>query len=222
MVNQSQSINSKNLLKSKKLASFTIVGIVIYILMDILVQLLPPHYNPLIQAESDLAVGPYGYIMNINFIVRGLLSIALILSICHSADQKYRTRIGIGFLSIWGICSLLLAFFNTDIFSFSQPNVHLTFHGKMHLILAAIAFICAPIGQILVTISFRKMPLLNSFIIPSIILSLFTLLSFIIMVPIDMKTPYLGLTERIFIGFTLLWFLVVAIKIRGSVEHQNV
>ena len=51
------------------LALVTIVGIVVYVIIDVIAQLLPPHYNAIIQAESDLAVGPYGFLMTINFVI---------------------------------------------------------------------------------------------------------------------------------------------------------
>lgn len=44
-----------------RLALATIVGIALYVVIDVITQLLPPHYNPISQAESNLAVGPYGY-----------------------------------------------------------------------------------------------------------------------------------------------------------------
>ena len=47
------------------------VLIVLYIVLDAIAQALPPHYSPISQAESLLAVGPYGYIMTINFLNRG-------------------------------------------------------------------------------------------------------------------------------------------------------
>jgi len=39
--------------------SVALVGVVLYLVLDAIAQVLPPHYNPLSQAESDLAVGPY-------------------------------------------------------------------------------------------------------------------------------------------------------------------
>ena len=62
----------------KQLFWIVIAGIVLYVILDIIAQLLPPHYNPISQAESDLAVGPYGYIMTINFLVRGAFSLVFI------------------------------------------------------------------------------------------------------------------------------------------------
>ena len=51
-----------------------LVGILIYIVLDIIVEALSPNYT-IREAESLMAIaGPYGYIMNINFLVRGALS----------------------------------------------------------------------------------------------------------------------------------------------------
>ena len=62
----------------RALGALVIAGIVPYLALDVLAQLLPPHYSPVRQVESDLAVGPYGYVMTINFALRGALSLALV------------------------------------------------------------------------------------------------------------------------------------------------
>lgn len=55
-------------------AWLTLAGAVVYVALDVVAQLLPPHYGPVRQAESDLGVGPFGWVMSVNFIVRGLLT----------------------------------------------------------------------------------------------------------------------------------------------------
>ena len=49
-------------------------------------QLLPPHYSPISQAESDLAVGKFGFIMTINFLNRGVLSLLFIYAFLRTLD----------------------------------------------------------------------------------------------------------------------------------------
>jgi hypothetical membrane protein len=61
----------------------------LYVALDIIAQALPPHYSPISQAESDLAVRPYGYVMSINFIVRGLLSLTAVLAL-RGIDPRNR------------------------------------------------------------------------------------------------------------------------------------
>src|SRR5579862_8229200 len=118
------------------LALLTIVGIVLYVIIDIIAQLLPPHYSPIRQAESDLGVGPYGWVMSINFVVRGLLSFALIAALVKGAPAAVRSRAALIWLGIWAAGALLLSVFATDL-SGSKP----TLHGLIHLLVALIAFI---------------------------------------------------------------------------------
>ena len=56
--------------RARIFGALTIAGIALYLVLDVVAQMLPPHYSPVRQAESDLAVGPYGYVMTINFVVR--------------------------------------------------------------------------------------------------------------------------------------------------------
>ena len=79
----------QNMMQARRWANIALIGIVFYIILDVVIQMLTPHYS-LRQAESDLAVGPYGWIMNINFVVRGLLSAAIILAIYKSMKNIVR------------------------------------------------------------------------------------------------------------------------------------
>ena len=58
--------NSK-LLRVRQLLVIVDALIILYVVLDVVAQVLPPHYSPISQAESLLAVGPYGYIMTVNF-----------------------------------------------------------------------------------------------------------------------------------------------------------
>ena len=134
--------------KSERLGRLVILGIILYVGLDVVAQVLPPHYSPLHQAESDLAVGPYGLIMQFNFLVRGGLSLALVLAL-RDLLPAGRSRIGVVLLGVWSGCSALLAFFNTDILDDPAlvPHLHLTWHGELHLVLATAGFIAAALGR---------------------------------------------------------------------------
>src|SRR6185437_3342848 len=116
------------------LALLTTVGIVLYVILDVIAQLLPPHYSPIRQPESDLAVGPYGWVMALNFVVRGLLSFALIAALIKGAPEAIRSRAGLVLLGIWAVGALLLAAFPTDV-----GGGKVTLHGAIHLLVAVIA-----------------------------------------------------------------------------------
>jgi hypothetical protein len=71
--------------------------------------------------------------MNNNFVVRGLLSAAIILAIYKSMKNTVRPMVGIIFFAIWGATSFLLGFFITDIPNASLIVNNPTSHGELHL-----------------------------------------------------------------------------------------
>lgn len=72
-----------------KLFWVVILLIILYAVLDVIAQSLPPHYSPISQAESDLAVGRFGFIMTLNFLNRGVLSY---IYLCSS--QNFRSNWG--------------------------------------------------------------------------------------------------------------------------------
>ena len=129
----------------------TIAGLVLYVVLDAIAQILPPHYSPVSQAESDLAVGKYGFLMTLNFLNRGLLSLAFILAFLRSVDlvgqNRSRFKNGIYLMSVWAVGAILLAFFPTDV-----PATPISWHGAIHLVVALIAFICGAFGTLVISL----------------------------------------------------------------------
>ncbi len=187
----------------------TIGGIVLYALIDIVAQLLPPHYNPISQAESDLAVGPYGYLMAINFILRGLLSLAFLFGFARVTAAN-RSPAGLTLLGIWAVGALILALFPTDV----SASTH-TRHGLIHLLTAVIAFICGALGELILA---RNMGL-HAALRP--IQRAMTLLAVaaLVLCALTFFGPALGLSgiggllERVFLALVLLWMLVVSLAL---------
>jgi hypothetical membrane protein len=211
---------TKNMIQTRRWANMALIGIVFYIIIDVVIQMLPPHYS-LRQAESDLAVGPYGWIMNINFVIRGLLSAAIILAIYKSMKNIVRPIVGIVFFAIWSATSFLLAFFNTDVPNASLVVSNPTYHGELHLVLALIGFICAPIGILIISIAFRKEDRLKSLATPALIISILAVLSFLYLGLRGVHARNFGINERIFIGLVLIWIAVIALKLRRLHSEEN-
>ena len=195
------------------LALVTVVGIVVYIVIDVIAQLLPPHYNPISQAESDLAVGPYGYLMTINFVIRGLLSFILLVGLMKGLPSRTRSSVGLLMLGIWAIGAFLLAFFPTDI----AGSGHVTLHGLIHLFVAFIAFVSVAIGEFLLSLRFSVDERWQSIRTPALtiaILALIALLLLFVGPSLGLKNIG-GLLERLFLGLALLWILLVALRLRS-------
>jgi hypothetical membrane protein len=152
----------------RRLATAAMAGVLLYVLVDVVLQFLPPHYSPISDAESNLAVGPFGWIMNLNFLARAALCGCAIgaLVLCGSAG-RLRT-VGLALLGLAGTLSGLLAFFPTDVVhheaSGDQVDVALattalattTVTGQIHLALATSGFLLALAAFAVLTVWMRR------------------------------------------------------------------
>jgi hypothetical protein len=183
--------------------------IVVYVFLDAIAQLLPPHYSPISQAESDLAVGPFGYIMTVNFLVRGLLSLSFLYGFTAATTIGRRTRLGVLFLGVWAVGAFVLAAFPTDVGT--GPTVH----GTVHLVTALVAFLAGAVGILLLSVHFTEEPRLAAFRTPALLLSILGFIALLAMFLGDGR-PRIGdevggLLERIFLGLVLLWMALVSL-----------
>lgn len=189
--------------------------VVLYAVLDVVAQLLPPHYNPISQAESDLAVGPYGVVMTLNFVNRGVLSLVFLVALARTLSATGRRwsehRLGFVLLGVWGLGALLLAAFPTDV-----PATPVSWHGEIHLVVALIAFLAGAFGVLTLANGFERTPVLaraRGFAVPLAVLAVVTCL---LELGLPFVAPHLagrigGLTERIFLGSVLLWILTVSL-----------
>ncbi len=208
---------SESTLRSVRLYSLlVIIGCIVYVILDIIVQMLPPHYSPIRQAESDLAVGPYGFIMNINFMVRGVLSFLMVLILSRILPKSTASRVGLVFLAIWSVCSFLLAFFNTDILDDPKVLPTHTWHGELHLLFALIAFIAVAVGELVLSLSLSQTDILKSLKAVALTLSILAILALLAMAKMHHRG---GLDERLFLLFTLLWMFILALRMRSAVRR---
>jgi hypothetical membrane protein len=194
--------------RSRLLFAVAIAGIVLYVALDAIAQSLPPHYSPISQAESDLAVGPYGYIMTLNFINRGVLSLsflfALVLTANSSDTTSPRFRRGAYLFAVWSVGALLLAAFPTDV-----PATPVSWHGAVHLVVAILAFLGGAFGALYVSLGMAgNRPMARARVVAfplaaiAVVLCLAELLGGL--AP-GLNANYGGLIERLFLGSVLLW-----------------
>ncbi len=189
-------------------------GVVLYVLLDLVAQLLPPHYSPISQAESDLAVGPYGFVMTINFVNRGLLSLLFLVALARTFEANgsrwTEARVGFGLLGIWGVGALLLAAFPTDV-----PATPVSWHGAIHIVVGLVAFLAGAFGTLVLALRFRDLPVLRSSQGFTLALGALSVVLVFLYLGMAVETPHLadrfgGLTERLFLGSVLLWIFGVA------------
>ena len=196
------------------------VAIVGYVVLDAIAQLLPPHYSPISQAESDLAVGPYGGIMTANFVLRGALTLLFLAAFARTVAaeggswRQYR-RAYAAFL-VWGVGAFLLAAFPTDV-----PATPVSWHGAIHLVVAVLAFLGGALGTYWFATRFEHSAVLRPAQGWSLALAGVTIL----LVVVELVGANLvhrvadeagGLIERLFLGSVLLWIFLVSAYLARS------
>jgi len=195
--------------RAKPLARFVLAAVAVYVAVDVLLAFLRPGYSLIYNAESDYGRGPWYWVMDLNFLLRCALSLAIAAALYRVAHPDGRTRWGLALLVTWAICSGLLAFFADN-----PEGTPQTASGVVHLVLAFIAFTCITIGTILISASLMSDQTWR----PAA--------AFLLAISVAGAVAYLllgtagkhhhapgGLYERIFLGLELLWVVVAAIAI---------
>ena len=198
----------------RRLYAVVLIGIVLYLILDMVAQLLPPHYNWISQAESDLAVGPFGYIMTINFVNRGLFSLAFLFAfmgtIRLTGEKIAQCSTGFFLFGAWSIGALLLAIFPTDV-----PATPISWHGAIHLVVALLAFLTGALGALMLSLKMRGNQTLRNvgrFALPIAMLA-------VVFCMLELLTPFFaphlaahfgGFFERIFLGTMLVWIAAIS------------
>ncbi len=128
------------------------VLVVLYLAIDIVLQFLPPHYSVVSDAESNLAVGPFGWAMQVNFASRAVMSGCVVAAIVSTGGSSRPKIIGCALIAFAGFCSLMLVFFATDV---NRPGefgmTPRTMIGAVHVYFATAGFVAILLGMLLLT-----------------------------------------------------------------------
>jgi hypothetical membrane protein len=195
--------------RTKPLAWFALAGVAVYVAIDVLLALLRPGYSLIYNAESDYGRGPWYWVMDLNFLLRCALSLAIASALYRVVRLDGRTRAGLALLVTWAICSGLLAFFADDPEGTPQHG-----SGVVHLILAFIAFTCIAVGTILISATLMSDPAWRPAAPVLLAISVAGALAYLLLgaAAKHHHAPG-GLYERIFLGLELLWIVVAAIAV---------
>jgi hypothetical membrane protein len=195
--------------RARPLAQLTLAGVVVYVAIDILLAFLRPGYSLIYNAESDYGRGPWFWVMDLNFLLRCALSLAIASALYRVVRPDGRTRGGLALLVTWAICSGLLAFFADDIEGQPQHG-----SGVVHLVLAFIAFTCIVIGSILISASVMSDPAWRPSAPVLLCISVAGAVAYLLLgAALKHHHGPDGLYERIFLGLELLWIAVAAVAV---------
>jgi hypothetical membrane protein len=192
------------------IARLALAGVVLYAIIDTALLFLRPQFSFLHNAESDYgSSGPWAWLMDLNFLLRCGLSLALVGAVSVTAAKSRRLRAALGLLILWALGSGLLAFFPDD-----PAGTPLRTSGAVHLAIAFVAFVAVLAGTILGTMALQSQPRWRRVAIPMAVLSWGALVPLLLLGRVHFSPHSLGgLYEKVFLGMELLWMALVAARL---------
>jgi hypothetical membrane protein len=185
--------------------------------IDVLLAFLRPGYSLIYNAESDYGRGPWYWVMDLNFLLRCTLSLAIAEALYRTVRLGGRARGGLALLVTWAICSGLLAFFADDPEGTPQHG-----SGIVHLVLAFIALTAIAIGAILISASLMSDPAWRPAAPVLLAISVAGAIAYLLLgVAARHHHAPGGLYERIFLGLELLWIVIAAIALTRRTQRKQ-
>ncbi len=187
---------------------FALCGIVAPILFTILViieSLLRPDYSQIYNFVSDLGVGPYAIIQNVNFIIFGLLSIGFAFGLKEGlpSPQGKALKAGIWLVAIFG-----LGVFFTGVFPLNYLS------EIPHFIASFIEFISIIAAQLLIWKGLRSADsaFWGRYRVYSLISGILSIILLVIYISL-ITANYHGVLQRLFLTVHWIWIEVTALKL---------
>jgi hypothetical protein len=155
--------------------------------------------------------------MDLNFLLRCALSLAIASALYRTVRLGGRARGGLALLVAWAICSGLLAFFADDPEGTPQHG-----SGIVHLLLAFIALTAIAIGAILISAGLMSDPAWRPAAPVLLAISVAGAIAYLLLgtVAKHHHAPG-GLYERIFLGLELLWIAIAAIALFRRTQRKQ-
>ena len=110
----------------------------LWLALVIAAQLLTPEQSPLSMGMSGLSTGPHGGVMKAAFAARGTAACALAAALPGALPAGWRPTTGLVLLLVWGVGSVLLAIWDTD-----MPGDPPSRQGRAHVLIALVAYLAA-------------------------------------------------------------------------------
>ena len=191
---------------------FALCGIVAPILFTVLVileSLLRPGYSQIFNDVSDLGIGPYAIIQNINFIIFGLLSIGFAMGL--GANLPHRAgKITKWLVFVFGMCIILAG---VTLFS---VGAEVTYAKDVvaHGLVSAIAFLVIIVAQFTTWHALRgsEKDIWGRYRIFSLTMGLMSIFA-LLLLSYTQFSSYHGATERLFIAMWMIWIEVTGLKL---------
>jgi hypothetical membrane protein len=196
------------------------VGVGLFVVLNVILQLSPPHYSLVSQAVSDLAIGRYGWAMDAGFFLCGGSIVAFVAGAWLTTTRGTRPRVGFLLLAVWGLATMAIAFAHPDLVDANgYPGTLKAFdaspsiHGKVHLAIAAVVFLSMLLGIAVSSVRLGREPRLRPVQRTARVIAAIAVIGLVLTDPLGTR-GYYGLMERGVSLLGLAWVVIVAWQLR--------
>jgi hypothetical protein len=179
------------------------------------------NYDPMRHPISSLSIGEFGWTQVTNFLLAGILTLALAIGLRSALQSRGGSKWGVIWITLIGIGFLGAAFFVTDSMNGYPPGTPLllmqpTIPGRLHRLFSALVFFGLPgAGFVLAGFFARNgertwATYSQASAIAFIVMFVLTSIGFAQVMPL---APYAGLLQRITLLVGLTWMTLLPIHL---------
>ena len=183
-----------------------------FVLLIALLHFIRPDHNPLSQALSEYANGPYGMLLSAALFALALGSNTIVLMLLQVSPRSRASQVGLGLLMIWGIGAFLAGAFPLD-----PPDAERTLSGTIHVLASMTAFVAVIAGINVLSMSGAIRVPSESY--PRIAKGLghASATLFVILFAL-IPAGWGGLGQRVLVALILFWFTLTAMHVAATAD----
>lgn len=159
---------------------------------------------------SELAIGRYGWIQTLAFVISGLGTIGLGYAIYRLTSGARGSVLGPLLIGIYGFGAVVIAIFPTDRIDSRADVYSQSVTGWIHSLTAFVCYLCVVIGMFVLTWTFSRLVRWRSLVLWSSLLAGAALA----LLFVQMEGPRVGLMQRLLITAVSGWLILVANHVR--------
>jgi hypothetical protein len=203
-----------------QLAGLAIVGHV-FLLISAWFLPIASEYRLIEDNVSELALGRYGFIQTIAFLIAGVGTLGLAFAIRRLTEGAWGSLIGSLLIAIYGVGAILEAIFPTDRVDIAADVLSLSPTGTIHVLVALVSFLCITAGMVVLTWTFSRTARWQSLTVWFALLATGAVSLFIAQVIEQGQGPLVGLTQRLFLTIISAWLILAARRVRSIVDSEK-
>ena len=166
---------------------------------------------------SELALGRYGVVQTVAFVIVGLATLALAFAIRTLTRGLRGSLVGSLSIALNGAGAILAAIFPTDRIDSPTDVWSQSPTGLIHVGVSIASFLCVVLGMLVLTWTFARAVRWRSLALWSGLLASGALA----LMFVQAEGPRVGLMQRLQVGVTATWMIVVATRVHALATSEQ-